>query len=68
MHCTQDGETAESKWGEKPVGCANYVGIKHAARRTQWCTITTREVVNGKSVFRLAMYFVAWAALRPEPA
>jgi flagellum-specific peptidoglycan hydrolase FlgJ len=40
----------ESKWGEKPVGHANYFGIKRAARHTQWCTIETREVVNGKSV------------------
>jgi flagellum-specific peptidoglycan hydrolase FlgJ len=40
----------ESKWGEKPVGHANYFGIKRAARHTQWCTVTTREVVNGKSL------------------
>jgi flagellum-specific peptidoglycan hydrolase FlgJ len=40
----------ESKWGEKPVGRANYFGIKRAARHTQWCTVTTREVVTGKSV------------------
>jgi len=40
----------ESKWGEKPVGHANYFGIKRAARHTQWCTVTTREVVNGKSI------------------
>jgi flagellum-specific peptidoglycan hydrolase FlgJ len=40
----------ESKWGAKPVGHANYFGIKRAARHTQWCTVTTREVVNGKSV------------------
>ena len=42
----------ESKWGEKPVGHANYFGVKRAARHTQWCTVTTREVVNGKSVDR----------------
>ena len=41
----------ESKWGEKPVGHANYFGIKRATRHTKWCTVTTREVVNGKSVF-----------------
>jgi flagellum-specific peptidoglycan hydrolase FlgJ len=41
----------ESKWGEKPVGHANYFGVKRAARHTQWCTVTTREVVNSKSVF-----------------
>jgi flagellum-specific peptidoglycan hydrolase FlgJ len=40
----------ESKWGEKPVGHANYFGVKRAARHTQWCTVATREVVNGKSV------------------
>jgi flagellum-specific peptidoglycan hydrolase FlgJ len=40
----------ESKWGEKPVGHANYFGVKRAARHTKWCTVTTREVVNGKSV------------------
>jgi N-acetylmuramoyl-L-alanine amidase len=40
----------ESKWGEKPVGHANYFGIKRSTRHTKWCTVTTREVVNGKSV------------------
>ena len=40
----------ESKWGEKPVGHANYFGVKRAARHTKWCTVTTREVINGKSV------------------
>ena len=40
----------ESKWGERPVGGANYFGVKRAARHTKWCTITTREVVNGKSL------------------
>ena len=28
----------------------NYYGIKRAARHTKWCTVATREVVNGKSV------------------
>ena len=40
----------ESKWGEKPVGHANYFGVKRAARHTKWCTVNTREVINGKSV------------------
>jgi flagellum-specific peptidoglycan hydrolase FlgJ len=40
----------ESKWGEKPVGHANYFGIKRAPRHTQCCVVTTREVINGKSV------------------
>jgi flagellum-specific peptidoglycan hydrolase FlgJ len=34
----------ESQWGEKPVGHANYFGIKRAARHTKWCTIPTLEV------------------------
>src|ERR1017187_10195665 len=34
----------ESKWGEKPVGHANYFGVKRAARHTQWCTVATQEV------------------------
>jgi flagellum-specific peptidoglycan hydrolase FlgJ len=38
----------ESKWGEKPVGNANYFGIKKAARHTKCCTTATQEVVNGK--------------------
>ncbi len=40
----------ESAWGEKPVGHANYFGIKKADRHTKCCTVTTREVINGKSV------------------
>lgn len=40
----------ESKWGEKPVGHANYFGIKKADRHTKCCTVTTREVINGKSI------------------
>jgi N-acetylmuramoyl-L-alanine amidase len=40
----------ESAWGAKPVGHANYFGIKKADRHTKCCTMTTREVVNGKSV------------------
>jgi len=40
----------ESAWGAKPVGHANYFGIKKADRHTKCCTVTTREIVNGKSV------------------
>jgi len=40
----------ESAWGAKPVGHANYFGIKKAGRHTRYCTVPTREVVNGKSV------------------
>lgn len=48
---TADAQWAiESAWGEKPVGHANYFGIKRAARHTLSCMVATREVVNGKSV------------------
>lgn len=40
----------ESAWGAKPVGHANYFGIKKADRHTKCCTVPTREVMNGKSV------------------
>jgi len=40
----------ESDWGAKPAGHANYFGIKKADRHMKCCTVTTREVVNGKSV------------------
>ena len=40
----------ESEWGAKPVGQFNFFGIKRAARHTKWCTVTTHEVGNGKSV------------------
>jgi flagellum-specific peptidoglycan hydrolase FlgJ len=33
----------ESKWGEKPVGHANYFGIKRAGRHTKWSTVATQE-------------------------
>jgi flagellum-specific peptidoglycan hydrolase FlgJ len=36
--------------GAKPAGQANYFGIKAAARHAKCCTVTTREVVNGKPV------------------
>ncbi len=42
----------ESQWGAKPAGTANYFGIKKASRHEKCCTVTTREVVNGKSVVR----------------
>ncbi len=40
----------ESEWGAKPVGQFNFFGIKKAARHTKCCTVTTHEIVNGKSV------------------
>jgi flagellar protein FlgJ len=40
----------ESAWGAKPVGHANYFGIKKADRHTKCCTVPTREVMHGRSV------------------
>ena len=40
----------ESEWGAKPAGHANYFGIKKNSRHEQCCTVTTREVVGGKSI------------------
>jgi flagellar protein FlgJ len=40
----------ESEWGAKPVGHANYFGVKKAERHTQCCTVTTHEFVNGRSI------------------
>jgi len=40
----------ESAWGAKPVGYANYFGIKKADRHTKCCTVTTHEAINGKPV------------------
>lgn len=38
----------ESRWGEKPVGQANYFGIKRAARHTKGASTKTREFIDGK--------------------
>ena len=40
----------ESKWGAKPAGNANFFGVKKSDRHEKCCTVTTGEVVNGKSV------------------
>lgn len=40
----------ESRWGAKPAGRANYFGIKKARRHEKCCTVTTREVIQGKSI------------------
>ena len=40
----------ESEWGATPAGKANFFGIKKAGRHEKCCTVTTREVINGKSV------------------
>ena len=42
----------ESQWGGKPAGQHNYFGIKRAARHTKFCTVRTREVINGQSVMQ----------------
>ena len=38
----------ESRWSAKPVGHANYFGIKKAARHDQCCFVATREVIKGR--------------------
>lgn len=38
----------ESNWGRRPVGNANYFGIKKAARHSRSCVVTTHEFINGK--------------------
>jgi flagellar protein FlgJ len=40
----------ESQWGAKPVGHANYFGIKMAPRHAMCCTVTTHEAVDGERV------------------
>jgi flagellum-specific peptidoglycan hydrolase FlgJ len=40
----------ESEWGAKPAGNNNFFGIKKSARHKLCCTVTTREVVNGKAI------------------
>lgn len=40
----------ESKWGQQPAGQANFFGIKKADRHEKCCTVTTREVVEGRPV------------------
>jgi flagellum-specific peptidoglycan hydrolase FlgJ len=40
----------ESAWGAKPIGHANYFGMKRADRHTLFCIVTTREVINRESV------------------
>ena len=52
----------ESKWGAKPAGNANFFGIKKADRHVKCCTVTTREVVNGKSMYRKYYLRHMWEA------
>ena len=40
----------ESQWGVKPVGRANYFGIKMQPRHAMCCTVTTTEVLDGERV------------------
>jgi len=40
----------ESRWGAKPVGHANYFGIKKNSRDPESCTEPTIEVIDGKPV------------------
>ena len=40
----------ESKWGAKPAGNANFFGIKKSDRHEKCSTVSTREVVNGRSI------------------
>jgi flagellum-specific peptidoglycan hydrolase FlgJ len=40
----------ESRWGAKPVGHANYFGMKKNNRDPESCNVETEEIVNGKPV------------------
>jgi flagellum-specific peptidoglycan hydrolase FlgJ len=40
----------ESRWGAKPVGHANYLGIKKSTRHTLCCKVATHEFSDGQSV------------------
>jgi flagellum-specific peptidoglycan hydrolase FlgJ len=42
----------ESNWGARPAGNFNFFGVKRADRHQKCCTVTTREVIGGKSVVR----------------
>ena len=52
----------ESQWGLKPVGHANYFGIKMQPRHTMCCTVTTTEVVDGERV-RMDLAFADYSSL-----
>lgn len=49
----------ESQWGEKPVGHANYFGVKRAARHAKCCIVTTHEVFT-------AAQLGAWNRQHPD--
>jgi flagellum-specific peptidoglycan hydrolase FlgJ len=52
----------ESKWGARPVGHANYFGIKMAERHQMCCTVTTHEVIRGKP-FEMDLDFADYPSL-----
>lgn len=52
----------ESMWGTKPVGHANYFGIKVAPRHAMCCTVTTAEVVDGERV-KMDLAFADYSSL-----
>ena len=52
----------ESEWGSKPVGRANYFGVKAHPQAAQTCTVWTREVVDGETV-RCQQLFADYGSL-----
>ena len=52
----------ESKWGTKPVGHANYFGVKMTPRHTLCCTVSAHEVVDGERV-AMDLAFADYASL-----
>ena len=40
----------ESQWGAKPVGHANYFGVKAHPQAAQTCVETTHEIIRGEAV------------------
>ena len=52
----------ESEWGAKPVGRANYFGVKAHPQAAQTCTVWTREVIDGEAV-RCQQLFADYGSL-----
>ena len=52
----------ESQWGAKPVGHANYFGVKAHPQAARTCTVWTREVVDGEDV-RCQQLFADYGSL-----
>jgi flagellum-specific peptidoglycan hydrolase FlgJ len=40
----------ESAWGARPIGAANYFGIKKSARHARSCRVQTAEHIGGKRI------------------